>query len=401
MAVPASELVRKAGELTSMAKAVSAATVVATLRSAIRLFDEVPGNPDSLDDLAAAYRNAGAGVQEVGAQAKTVGGTRIPAVWSGRAGNAAARSINWYGSELELGKQVFDVVAEAVGVLAGRLRQLRKEHGEIRQSLTEILNTAEAAGDDEVRLVHQAHLAGPLLSQAGSVLTRAQDAHATTMTALTEPMALPGQLRKPSTWEILQKYQVEPDPDGTVKFPVPKYGKEITKTERDLLDDIGFRGQRDVQEIRQKAIDAANEQFPDKEQQDNHLDAFRHTYANALLARRFGDDWAERFTTAHERLPGNRPDQEAMDLYNNELGRRIAAQHPDAGEDQLKALVKQAIDRGDAVVIDRGGDLQHSDAVPRGQVGRADDEPSERPNADSLGSDSGGSGSTGSGNQEY
>jgi hypothetical protein len=399
MAVPAGELARRVAVLTSMAGSVNGDNVVATLRSAISTFDEVPGDPDGLDDLAAAYRSASTGVQEVGNDTKTVGATRIPAVWSGSAGQAASRKINWYGTELGLGKQVFDVVAEAVGVLSDQLRRLQKEHGEIRQSLTEILRTAEAAGDDKVRLTHEAHLARPALSKAAAVVSRAHAAHAKTMTALTQPMTPPGQLRKPSTWEVLKQYQVKPD--GTVKYPVPKFGKKISETERELLDDVGVRGQKDIYDIRDKAIKAANDQFAGNEQQDNHLDAFRHAYASALLSRKFGGEWGAQYTTAHEMVPGNKPDQEAMDLHNNQLGHQIAAQHPNASEDQLKALVKQAVDRGDAVVIDRSGNLQYSDAVPHGQTGHADDTPPERGNADSMGSNSGGSASGGSGNTGY
>jgi hypothetical protein len=40
-----------------------------------------------------------------------------------------------------------------------------------------------------------------------------------------------------------------------------------------------------------------------------------------------------------------------MDLYNNEIGRRIAAEHPNAATDELAGLVSQAVLDGETVVI--------------------------------------------------
>lgn len=47
-----------------------------------------------------------------------------------------------------------------------------------------------------------------------------------------------------------------------------------------------------------------------------------------MLANRFGQDWTEQYTTAHERVGTNAATAEAVDLHNNEVGRRIAAEHP-------------------------------------------------------------------------
>ena len=40
----------------------------------------------------------------------------------------------------------------------------------------------------------------------------------------------------------------------------------------------------------------------------------------------FGEEFTRRFTTAHEATPDNPSAREAMDLHNNEVGRRIAAE---------------------------------------------------------------------------
>jgi hypothetical protein len=64
-----------------------------------------------------------------------------------------------------------------------------------------------------------------------------------------------------------------------------------------------------------------------------------------------------------------------MDLYNNELGRRIGRENRNASDEELAEFVYQAVTRGDAVVIDRHGDLAFSDQVAIGQTGSADDAP--------------------------
>ena len=62
-----------------------------------------------------------------------------------------------------------------------------------------------------------------------------------------------------------------------------------------------------------------------------------------------------------------------MDLFNNELGQRIATDHPDASDEELADLVFNAIDRGEAMVIDANGELAYSDRVDPGRTGLADD----------------------------
>jgi hypothetical protein len=93
------------------------------------------------------------------------------------------------------------------------------------------------------------------------------------------------------------------------------------------------------------------------------------------MTRHFGEDFAEGFATAHEGVPDNPADKEAMDLYNNELGRRIARENPDASDEEIADLVFQAVTEGEALVIDGGGELAFSDDVAVGATGSADDLP--------------------------
>lgn len=179
--------------------------------------------------------------------------------------------------------------------------------------------------------------------------------------------------------EVLDGYQVDPDPDGLVSYPSAllswiRTPLDITAEEARMLDDLGLLGQKDFLDIRNEAYDESDARYDvSKGAEDGHQDAMRHAYWNALMVGRFGLEWTERFATAHERIPGNPADKEAMDLYNNEVGRQIAVDNPDASTEELAELVMQAIADGEMVVIDADGELAYSDEVEPGQTGDADD----------------------------
>lgn len=81
------------------------------------------------------------------------------------------------------------------------------------------------------------------------------------------------------------------------------------------------------------------------------------------MSKAFGPVFAQSYGTAHEGGPHSPRVSEAMDLYNNEVGRRIAEDHPSASEQQLAVLVRDALRRGNLVVVDQNGRLAWSDKV--------------------------------------
>jgi hypothetical protein len=199
---------------------------------------------------------------------------------------------------------------------------------------------------------------------------------------------------RPDLNTIRTQYQV-PDDEvityrprayGAVDIPFTS-GRQMTKTEGELLDSLtlrrGLLGLREFKDIASDAFTRGVERFPDNtvpsglaedrvrewQGNDGHRDAFRHAYWSARLAQEYGSDWARAFTTAHEGLPGNVANREAMDLYNNSIGLRIGAANPNATSEQLADLIQEAVTRGDTVVINSGGNLQWSDRVPIGQHG--------------------------------
>ena len=158
---------------------------------------------------------------------------------------------------------------------------------------------------------------------------------------------------------------------------------DLPVTEAGLLDELGPLDIRRWAGITRGIEDHALERFAPPEghpvdgahwswSNDGHTDAYRHAAWNAEMTRAFGEDWTAAYATAHEMLPGNPAAREAMDLYNNEQGRRIAAENPDASPAELRELVAQAMADGELVVLDRDGQLAWSDAVAYGEHGNAD-----------------------------
>lgn len=155
----------------------------------------------------------------------------------------------------------------------------------------------------------------------------------------------------------------------------------ITATEGELLDNLqwdrGLVGLDAFKDIRDEAFDVSEARYEGAGAEDGHQDAFRHAYWNARMTQEFGLEFATAFGTAHEGVPDNPSDREAMDLYNNEVGRRIASAHPDASPQELADLIQQAIENGELLVIDARGNLAWSDQVPVGATGAADGQPAE------------------------
>lgn len=201
---------------------------------------------------------------------------------------------------------------------------------------------------------------------------------------------------------ILDDYQITDDtivdytPNlGPYPIDIPFVGtRRMTETEANLLNELGKKhgliGMYQFKEITSNnpndlglAYQTANQYYPQtdavgkliKGGEDGHNDAFRHTYWNALMTKQFGKDFAEAFATAHEGVPGNPADKEAMDLYNNAQGRRIAHLNPDKTDEELADLVNLAIQQGETVVIDGSGDLKFSNQVAVGDTGSANDPP--------------------------
>ena len=111
-------------------------------------------------------------------------------------------------------------------------------------------------------------------------------------------------------------------------------------------------------EGRNISVNKAKETYGQKEEWQGKGDAYRHLVWQALMAKKYGDTAANLMGQYHE-LPLGRgvgaaawdqtAEEKAMDLYNNELGRKIAAQAKTP--DQIYSLAKKAVDTGKAKFI--------------------------------------------------
>lgn len=194
-------------------------------------------------------------------------------------------------------------------------------------------------------------------------------------------------LTQPTPQEILDQYQVSdaettnwPGDWDPLRFVVDQ--KVVTEKEAELLNGLGPFELNAFKGIHDDAFSVADERFPSEDRNDDQNDAFRHAYWNALMVKEFGADWAEDYATAHEQLPGNPAPREAMDLYNNEVGRNVAIANPDASAEELADLIEDAVNNGDTVVV--GPDLlpHPSNEVPAdqtGDAGNAEPAPGEDP----------------------
>jgi hypothetical protein len=247
----------------------------------------------------------------------------------------------------------------------------------------------------------------PSAANAGFTQHDAQQG-ANTLQALAK-QGTPQQVKaRPSLKEIKRKYQTQEEPlvswepklAGVIPVHQGKY--KITPTEAKMLDKLavthGVVGLHTFNAIKDKAFSAADQHYPPSTaplpkhvqrdiqklplddqklptenwpRNDGHNDAFRHAYWSAQLTKQYGAEWARQFTTAHEGAPGNSAVREAMDLHNNEVGRKIAEANPNATLEQLEALIAQAVKEGKLLVVNAKGQLAWSDKVAINQHGLA------------------------------
>ena len=77
-------------------------------------------------------------------------------------------------------------------------------------------------------------------------------------------------------------------------------------------------------EASKAAIKATGLEYKGQPKVNNEADAFRHALWHYKMTRAIGAKAAKRFGDAHERSGSNKKGAILMDLYNNEVGRRLA-----------------------------------------------------------------------------
>ena len=93
--------------------------------------------------------------------------------------------------------------------------------------------------------------------------------------------------------------------------------------------------------------------FGKKHYQDNRENAFRHAYWNFLIAEKVFQKnnsveesiiWAKKITDLHERMAPNKALARAMDLHNNEVGRKLFSNnHEENAVEKLQDFMNSAV----------------------------------------------------------
>ncbi|ACU38567.1 DUF6973 domain-containing protein [Actinosynnema mirum] len=320
-----------------------------------------------------------------------------PADWSGAAADAAAGDLRARRRELEELAALLSAAVRAVDDAENAVRELVRgaesveffaSRNGFRIADDRVVQVAAHGGAHlgevlhaEVRaiLTTAAEVDGELDSALRRVLADGTGAAGTTTPAAADPVA--------RHRELLVRHQVKPD--GTTTWPSGLTGliadaagrgrTTVTLAEADLLDDLqrrrGLLGVKEFADVQADALETAHERFGPGGLTDGHGDAFRHAYWNALMTRRYGEEWTRDFATAHERAPTGHEVPVAMDLHNNEVGRDIARANPDAGPGELAELVERAVRDGRTLVVDRSDVLVPSNEVAVGQTRASDVKP--------------------------
>ncbi|PKC68445.1 hypothetical protein RhiirA1_416908 [Rhizophagus irregularis] len=95
-----------------------------------------------------------------------------------------------------------------------------------------------------------------------------------------------------------------------------------------------------------EALTNAQNNFPESTLHNGSGDAYRHCYWSGLLTFEFGVAGAKGFGDRHEESPDNPPEEKAMDLNNNNVGRTVASQIKKGDKNALSAACKQALTDG-------------------------------------------------------
>lgn len=101
-----------------------------------------------------------------------------------------------------------------------------------------------------------------------------------------------------------------------------------------------------VSNLADDADDATVKHFKNMTTIDSKADAFRHTLFSYELSKRFGAHQAKRLMDAHEISFENHPGGRLMDLFNNNVGRRLALDPKNRNRDG-ETVVLEALKRGE------------------------------------------------------
>jgi RHS repeat-associated protein len=162
-------------------------------------------------------------------------------------------------------------------------------------------------------------------------------------------------------------------PTGAFDFNIPVVGSQdpyngLTQDEKILCilhPEVCSR----VAWARADALQERQRRYGDTGDNDDWCDnAFLHAYWNARMVQLISAlpsdpfyigstavEMAKAFADAHEARPNNPVEEQQMDFWNNNVGRIIATQNPNATPEQLAELIQNEVNAGRVLVMDGNG----------------------------------------------
>ena len=148
------------------------------------------------------------------------------------------------------------------------------------------------------------------------------------------------------------------DPNGKDAKRPPLFNKinSLNPQEKHiLLYDIRFLTAISVNKNANVAASMAKQAYSGKGSKGGKTDAYRHTMWQALNVQSIGEKMTRKWSDAHEY--GTPLDELStdliMDIHNNDVGIEIGKQNPKATYEQLDKIIKQRIENGDMIVIEK------------------------------------------------
>lgn len=160
------------------------------------------------------------------------------------------------------------------------------------------------------------------------------------------PKATEEQINRYTLSQIRRLY-IKSTKESDISPQISYYGYKLNPEEEQLFWENPWKAIQAVYYGVIEATDETEERFGFSGHNDAS-DAFRHAYWNALMVVHIDYNWAYRWATAHEEGAEGQPEiEKEMDLWNNRVGRLIAASNPGASDSELSDDVMEALNNGE------------------------------------------------------
>ena len=148
------------------------------------------------------------------------------------------------------------------------------------------------------------------------------------------------------------------DPEGGYFTKPPLYNniKSLNSQEYHvLMYDLRFITGISVNNNAKVATSMARQAYAGEGSKGGKTDAYRHAMWQALNTQSIGEEMTRKWSDAHE-YSTPRDELEThlvMDIHNNDIGIEIGKLYPDASPEQLDKIIKQSIDNGNMIIIEK------------------------------------------------